>query len=201
MKYCSKCKKYKEINEFNKDKQKVDGVYSYCKACTRKRNLENSKKNPEYYKEYAKKYREKNREILREKSRKLFLSDKEKYLKKGRESYYRHKDEIAKKRKLKRLTPEGREKSRIRQAVWRSKNKEKFNKTIRKWQINNREKTNAHAKVHRAIANGRLVRSMNCEECGKKCKTEGHHEDYSKPLDVIWLCKICHSKKIEKVEV
>jgi hypothetical protein len=27
--------------------------------------------------------------------------------------------------------------------------------------------------------------------CGAT-KTEAHHTDYSRPLDVVWLCKHCH---------
>jgi len=32
-----------------------------------------------------------------------------------------------------------------------------------------------------------------CEHCGKKRKLEGHHEDYDKPREVIWLCNECHN--------
>ena len=50
----------------------------------------------------------------------------------------------------------------------------------------------AKAAVARAIKAGELVRPAKCESCGEGCKPEAHHEDYSKPLDVIWLCKPCH---------
>lgn len=32
-----------------------------------------------------------------------------------------------------------------------------------------------------------------CKECGEK-KTQAHHPDYSKPLDIIWLCKKHHAE-------
>ncbi len=32
-KYCFKCKKEKEINQFNKNKAKKDGLSTYCKSC------------------------------------------------------------------------------------------------------------------------------------------------------------------------
>lgn len=54
------------------------------------------------------------------------------------------------------------------------------------------EKYQARQKVRIAVRGGHL-KKLNCEKCGEN-KTEAHHEDYSKPLDVIWLCKKCHTK-------
>jgi len=33
-----------------------------------------------------------------------------------------------------------------------------------------------------------------CDICGTEENIHGHHPDYSKPLDVIWLCKSHHDK-------
>ena len=52
------------------------------------------------------------------------------------------------------------------------------------------EKRLAYRKVLRAIASGELVRQP-CEICGAE-KVQAHHEDYSRPLDVIWLCSLHH---------
>lgn len=52
------------------------------------------------------------------------------------------------------------------------------------------EKRAAHIKAGNAIRDGRLIRQP-CESCGSK-DVEAHHKDYSKPLDVTWLCKRCH---------
>lgn len=41
-----------------------------------------------------------------------------------------------------------------------------------------------------AIKKGELVRQP-CEVCGA-AKTDAHHDDYSKPLDVRWLCRLHH---------
>jgi hypothetical protein len=42
-----------------------------------------------------------------------------------------------------------------------------------------------------AIANGTLVRQP-CEVCGTTRKIDAHHDDYSKPLEVRWLCRSHH---------
>jgi ribosomal protein S27AE len=36
-----------------------------------------------------------------------------------------------------------------------------------------------------------LLMPQACERCGTE-SAEKHHGDYSKPLDVQWLCKRCH---------
>lgn len=47
----------------------------------------------------------------------------------------------------------------------------------------------ANTAVSNAVRDGRLIR-LPCEVCG--AKAEAHHDDYSKPLDVRWLCKKHH---------
>ena len=54
------------------------------------------------------------------------------------------------------------------------------------------EKKKAAGILNRAVATGKLKRSVFCESCGLPAKTEGHHSDYSKPLEVEWLCRKCH---------
>jgi len=56
------------------------------------------------------------------------------------------------------------------------------------------EKVKARNIVNKAIQTGKLTRPDHCESCLKKCFVEAHHEDYSKPLDVDWLCGKCHNK-------
>lgn len=54
----------------------------------------------------------------------------------------------------------------------------------------------ARSLVSSAIKCGRMVRKP-CEVCGSK-KSEAHHEDYSKPLEVNWLCRTHHMERHRK---
>lgn len=60
----------------------------------------------------------------------------------------------------------------------------------KRWRAKNPEKVKAHGKVLNALRRGRIKRKP-CEKCGR-AKATAHHEDYSKPLDVTWLCARCH---------
>jgi len=60
----------------------------------------------------------------------------------------------------------------------------------------------AHGIVERALAKGVLARPTHCEACGSVCvpannrpQIEAHHDDYTKPLAVTWLCRPCHFQK------
>lgn len=54
------------------------------------------------------------------------------------------------------------------------------------------ERVNAITLLNNALKSGRLTRQP-CEVCGA-APAEGHHPDYSKPLEVRWLCRDCHKK-------
>lgn len=47
--------------------------------------------------------------------------------------------------------------------------------------------------VAKAIKDGVIIKAEECSCCGSKMYLEGHHYDYSKPLEVVWLCKSCHT--------
>lgn len=53
-----------------------------------------------------------------------------------------------------------------------------------------KHKRAANYAVSNAIRDGRLTR-MPCEICGSE-KSEAHHDDYTKPLEVRWLCRKHH---------
>lgn len=51
-------------------------------------------------------------------------------------------------------------------------------------------KEHARQKMRYAIEHGKMEQKP-CVICGEE-KTQGHHKDYSKPLDVVWLCTVHH---------
>ena len=80
----------------------------------------------------------------------------------------------------------------------RKENPEKFDKIFhssrKRYRAKYHEKMVAHNKVNEALRTGKLERPTECSICHIKCIPQGHHSDYSKPLDVIWVCSSCHSK-------
>lgn len=79
------------------------------------------------------------------------------------------------------------------QRRWREKNPERMAEHRQAYRDRYPEKERAHHAVDWALRTGRLVRPDTCEGCGAECRPEGHHEDYAKPLDVVWLCVTCHA--------
>ena len=61
-----------------------------------------------------------------------------------------------------------------------------------KYDAVNTEKARARSKIYDARKRGAIVRPDVCEACGKKCAPDAHHDDYSKVLEVRWLCRRCH---------
>lgn len=59
----------------------------------------------------------------------------------------------------------------------------------KRWRANNPLKVRAYRLVFCALRNGSLEKKK-CF-CGNE-NVQAHHDDYTKPLDVRWLCKIHH---------
>lgn len=74
-------------------------------------------------------------------------------------------------------TPDRKERHAAYEKVWRDRNPLAYK---------------AHYLCTNAVRDGRLKR-LPCEFCGRE-DVHAHHKDYSKPLDVIWLCPKCHHR-------
>lgn len=49
-----------------------------------------------------------------------------------------------------------------------------------------------------ALRKGDLKRPKKCSACGIETRIDGHHDDYLKPLFVMWLCQSCHHARHKK---
>lgn len=85
------------------------------------------------------------------------------------------------------------------------KNKEDpdFKKKIRESRIkytnDNPIKRAAHIQWGNFIRNNEYLKRDKCSACGDNYSLEAHHEDYTKPLSVIWLCKNCHGARHKEI--
>jgi len=104
-----------------------------------------------------------------------------------------------------------------RRSIWRNhaeNNRDRYAASNRRYYAANREerieaqrkrrvvdkrlKTNARALLAHYVKTGKIQRKP-CEKCGATSRIHGHHHDYSKPLDVTWLCSLCHGKEHRRV--
>lgn len=111
----------------------------------------------------------------------------------GRSQYWKERS------RKRREDPAYREKQAIWNKRWREKNGCTTERLARKAEQQKRYRSDqslrprheARWAVNRAIASGKLIRQA-CEVCGDY-PTEAHHDDYSRPLDIRWLCTRCHT--------
>lgn len=78
---------------------------------------------------------------------------------------------------------------------WRAEPELKQRRAIlqKSWRDHNKDKRAAHVAVGNALRDGKLKRQA-CERCGDP-QADAHHDDYSKPLDVRWLCRPHHAAR------
>lgn len=67
----------------------------------------------------------------------------------------------------------------------------------KEYRWNNKEKYYARTKLGNALRDGKIEKPINCSRCHRFSDIiEGHHPDYTKPLEVIWLCPYCHGEQV-----
>jgi len=64
-------------------------------------------------------------------------------------------------------------------------------RVVKAWAKMYPERKAAHAKLRYAMKRG-MVTQLPCMVCGESA--EAHHPDYSRPLDVVWLCSSHHKQ-------
>ena len=65
------------------------------------------------------------------------------------------------------------------------------------WRDQDKRRLIAHSKVAYAIKKGVLL-PQNCIRCNSE-NVVAHHEDYDKPLEVVWLCQPCHKQRHKEI--
>ena len=84
-----------------------------------------------------------------------------------------------------------------------------WSKKGRRYYLNHREEVNkrlngvsrtpagvSRRRLKDAVRRGHIVKPHTCQQCGKRASIiDGHHKDYFRPLDVLWLCRACHVKR------
>lgn len=82
-----------------------------------------------------------------------------------------------------------------RNARYAALNKGKDNHLKRDYVSRNPKKRAAHVLLGNAVRDGVIQKPIKCSRCNEftpSRRLHGHHYDYNKPLDVIWLCASCH---------
>ncbi len=101
----------------------------------------------------------------------------------------------------KRLQEDPRVRERHKRYQASDRGKEILTASRKRWQKKNPHKRKAHHAVNNALRDGILVKPPECQVCQKPhSKIHGHHDNYSKPLEVVWCCPKCHHAIHKRLE-
>ena len=95
---------------------------------------------------------------------------------------------------LQRHTPYGdriRKNDKEYQRIKRSENPGYKAKEYSEYRKKYPEKVKAQQTLNRAVKAGK-IKKQPCYKCKETYRIQAHHPDYSKPLDVIWVCTLHH---------
>lgn len=190
MKTCCTCKIEKDESEFSKSSTLNDGLQKVCKKCDSERRVKRYNSNIELSRENGRKRAEK----CKDNRAKYAKDNAEKINQLNRDSYHRNKEKISQARKLKPKTELLRKKAAESAVKWRKENRERYNVLQRAYKKENSLQIKAVQKVNDALRRGGLTKPTICSICMKEGRIQGHHHDYSKPLEIQWLCSVCHCK-------
>ncbi len=82
---------------------------------------------------------------------------------------------------------------RIRKYRKTKKGKDTYKRIMNEQYQRHTKKVLCRGKLYRAVKTGKVKKDSSCSYCGEIKKLEAHHNDYNKPLDVIWVCRGCHN--------
>ncbi len=124
-------------------------------------------------------YRAAHKEEIKAKYREWYLENREKSLANRRAYHAAHRDSEIE-----------------RYRTYRQKHPGRVKEYFLSYCAANPEKYAARRALCRAVAAGRIQKPGHCLTCGRVVdRIEGHHEDYSKHLEVKWMCRRCHGAR------
>lgn len=90
------------------------------------------------------------------------------------------------------MTNEQLEARRVRARQWKEANPDRHAANTISYLRRHPDRAAAGQAVRKAIREGRLARQP-CEVCGTETDVHAHHEDYSRPFEIRWLCRAHHA--------
>lgn len=163
-KTCTHCKEVKPVEAFSKRKSSRDGLQSWCKECLNARVKRWGQANPDHKAALSRRWEQENRSRVRERRRDWVKRNPD-YMRK----YL---------------------------ANWHKKNPGKIREYLDRSEARYPERVVARNALNKAIRKGEVTKPRACECCRKEAsgrELHAHHEDYSKALQVEWLCRGCHN--------
>ena len=171
MKTCTHCGETKEESAFYRNAATKDGLAWDCRDCRRAYVRAYRKVNPKKRREYERRYRVRHPEKVRQSSYKY---------------YRKNRVEVRRRREERQLTATQGTSSQDKS----DKEQQKAREYGARYRAKHPEKLKACNAANRALAAGCLLREP-CEMCDDP-RSVMHHPDYTKPLQVKWLCRKCH---------
>lgn len=116
---------------------------------------------------------------------------------KARQYYADHREKLLAKQRIRQKADRLNDPERLRSyhRKWATNHPEKRMECRTKWRLENKVKERAQL-----MANRHVPLNPNCEICGSTEKLHRHHDDYSKPLEVLTLCPTCHKQRQKTVK-
>jgi hypothetical protein len=176
-KKCVTCKEAKPVTDFSRNKARNDGLQATCRACNKEYQREHYLKNKESILNRHAIYRETHKEEIRAWQHDYQLANKERI-----SAYHALYGELNK------------DTLRKKNSEWGRIRTEKIRSGLAPKRQIPLEKARAYSQVAAAISAGLLPQPKSCSLCDSTEKLEYHHEDYSKPLEVVELCHKCHMR-------
>lgn len=156
-------------------------------------------------------YRKANRDHINQGKREAYQRNKAKILASQKKKYWDNREAFKAKNKASYYKDHPKRKAYERERYWNNPErkaatnnawkKPSARKRIREFQAAKRRskdpKFAARVKLRKAVYRGLIHKPNFCNRCGvikEKRYIHGHHEDYSKPFDVEWVCSTCHGE-------